>query len=84
MKQVAGGGIDVTGAEQVLLALCANHEGMREMADRRGRWSRETEPKLNRSWPSGARKMLNKFGDWKMDSEAITDFCQQARKLVGI
>ncbi len=84
MKQVADGGIDVTGGDQILLAMCASHEGLRDLADRRGFWSRESMPDLASSWESDARRMLNLFGDWKMDAEEITDVCQQARKLVGI
>ncbi len=83
MKRVANGGIDFTGAEQVLMALCKTHEGMRELADRRGIWNRTNLPGMDRSWNSSARRMLNLFGDWKLSGLEITDLCGQARETVG-
>lgn len=79
MKRVPGGGISFTGGEQLIMALGCSHSGLRDISDGVGKWSKGTNPNMDRSFKIGATKILNKLGDWKIPNEEITKFCEWAR-----
>ncbi len=79
MKRVSEG-IEFTAVEQFVMMLGGSHQGLREISKRRGVFSREEMPQLDRSVVCSATKVLNILGDWKVTGEEITKMCEWSRE----